>query len=406
VGPRSRKGRYHHAAVKSVIRFISALGAFFVAVVALSACGSSVQTNAVANVAGNPITMQAFDHWMYVAAKGQASSSPSAPVIVPNDPPNFANCVKQVRAQIPSLAKTPDATIVKDCKQLYTTLSGQVLDFLIKAYWYQATAHKLGIKVTPAQVTAALNQAKKQQFPTNAQFQTFLKSTGQTLQDIQYRVLISQVFKALAKRYTPPITQAQIQSYYNAHKTQFGTPESRDLKLIRTKTKAEAAAALAAVKKGQAWAKVAKKYSQDPSKAQGGVLSGVTSGTEEQAFNTALFGAPANKLEGPVKGQFGYYLFIVTKIHQGSQKSLADVSTQIKTLLQQQQQQTAQTKVDALVKKQWFSQTTCRKGYSMADCKGYKPPKPVSTTPTTPTTPPTTTSTPSTTSTPTTTTKK
>src|SRR5262249_8003385 len=92
-------------------------------------------------------------------------------------------------------------------------------------------------------------------------------------------------------------------------------------------------------------------------------------------------------------------VFNVTKIHQGSQKTLAEVSAQIKALLQQQQQQAAQAKVDAQVKKQWLSQTTCRKAYAIADCHGYKPPKPA-TTPATPTTPPGTTSPPSTTSTP------
>ncbi len=64
--------------------------------------------NSVANVAGNPITTQAFNHWMYVAAKGQAAQSPGQPVIVPNDPPNFTKCVTQVRAQIPALKKTSD----------------------------------------------------------------------------------------------------------------------------------------------------------------------------------------------------------------------------------------------------------------------------------------------------------
>ena len=37
-------------------------------------------------VVGKPITVHTFDHWMYVAAQGQASESPHAPVIVPTDP--------------------------------------------------------------------------------------------------------------------------------------------------------------------------------------------------------------------------------------------------------------------------------------------------------------------------------
>ena len=52
-------------------------------------------------VAGNPISTQAFNHWMYVAAKEQAAQTPGQPVIVPNDPPNFSKCVTQVRARSP-----------------------------------------------------------------------------------------------------------------------------------------------------------------------------------------------------------------------------------------------------------------------------------------------------------------
>ena len=78
----------------------------------ISGCGSGIPGDSVADVAGNPITTRALDHWMYVAAKGQASQSPGQPVIVPNDPPNFTNCLAQVRKQIPALknnAKFSDA---------------------------------------------------------------------------------------------------------------------------------------------------------------------------------------------------------------------------------------------------------------------------------------------------------
>jgi hypothetical protein len=114
-----------------------ALGAFFVVAAALAGCGSGVPGNSVASVAGNPITTDAFNHWMYVAAKSQAAQNPGAPVIVPTDPPDFKACIAQAKKLIPSLAKTSDAQLKTDCKQLFTSLSGQVMTFLIKAYWYQ-----------------------------------------------------------------------------------------------------------------------------------------------------------------------------------------------------------------------------------------------------------------------------
>jgi foldase protein PrsA len=192
-----------------------------------------------------------------------------------------------------------------------------------------------------------------------------------------------------------------VAAYYQAHLTQFGTPATVSLHFVRTKTQSAAAAAKSALGSGSSWKKVAKKYSLDAAtKQSAGVLTGVTKGQEEAAFNNAIFAAKANKVVGPIKGQFGYYVFEVTKITTASQQSLATASTQIKGLLTQQQQTTAQTKLDARAKKDWFKKTTCRKAYSMADCVGYKAPPPTPTTPTptpTPTAPSTTPTVPSTT---------
>jgi foldase protein PrsA len=362
--------------VRKYLRGISALGAFFVVAVALSACGSGVPGNSVADVAGNPISTQAFNHWMFVAAKSQAAQSPGAPVIVPNDPPNFNNCVAQVRKQVPSLAKTTAKQLRSDCKQLFTQYSSQVMDFLIKGYWYQAEAARLHITVSNAQVQQAFTTAKNQQFPNPAQFNTFLSQTGQTINDILFRFRISQIFSKLLAKHTTTITPAVIQQYYNAHLSQFGTPETRNLRIVLTKTPAEANAAKAALSSGQSWNAVAKKYSIDPtSKNNGGQLTGVTKGQQDAALDSAAFSAPVNKVLGPVKGQFGYYVFEVTAIKKATQQSLAQATALIRQTLSGQQQTTAQTAVDNVAKKHWLGQTSCRSQYAMADCSGYKAPK-------------------------------
>ena len=365
-----------------VRRSILALGAFFVVLAAaLSGCGSSstaIPGDSVAVVAGNPITTRAFKHWMYVAAQGQAAQSPGSPVIIP-DPPNYTQCVAVARKSIPSLAKTPAKTLKADCGQLFTTLSGQVMDFLIKAYWYQADAHKMGINITPAQVQQALTKAKKSEFSTPAQFQTFLKTSGQTLNDILFRVRVNQIFEKLTAKHPSTVTQAAITNYYNSHKSQFGTPQTRNMEIVLTKTEAQANAAKAAIQHGQAWKTVAKKYSIDPSKSSGGVLNGVTAGQQDSGLSTAAFAAPLNQLTGPVKSQFGYYLIKVTKINPATQRTLAQSTALIKQTLQSQLTTQARTAVDNHAKKDWYKKTECRKLYSMADCNGYKAPKTTST---------------------------
>jgi foldase protein PrsA len=338
----------------------------------VAGCGSSIPGNSVAVVAGNPISVRAFDHWMYVAAKGQSSGA-TTPVIVPNDPPSFTNCIKQVRADIPSLKKVADKTLKSDCGQLFTSLSSQVMDFLIKAYWYQADAYKLGIKVTSAQVAKALAAAQKSEFSTAAEFTTFLKESGQTMADILFRVRVNQLYSKLTARHPTTVTSAMIASYYASHQSQFSTPESRNMRIVLAKTSAQAQAAITALKHAQSWTKVAKQYSTDPTtKNSGGLLTDVTAGQQDAALSTAAFAAPINKLEGPIKGQFGYYALEVIKITPATKETLAKATSLIKQTLSSQRTTAAQNAVVAQAKKNWLSKTTCRALYAMADCSGYK----------------------------------
>jgi parvulin-like peptidyl-prolyl isomerase len=226
--------------MRKQLRKVTALGAFFVVAVAVAACGSGVPSNSVAVVAGNPITTQAFDHWMYVAAKSQAAQNPGSPVIVADDPPNFDSCIAQVRRQVSSLAKTPAKQLRADCKQLFTSLSSQVMDFLIKGYWYQAEAARDHVKVTNAQVQSAFTAAKAQQFTSDSQFQNFLTETGQTMNDIIFRFRINTIFQKLIADHTPKVNSAAIQTYYNQHQSQFGTPATRNIRIVLAKNAAEA----------------------------------------------------------------------------------------------------------------------------------------------------------------------
>jgi len=101
----------------------------------------------------------------------------------------------------------------------------------------------------------------------------------------------------------------------------------------------------------------------------------VTKQQADPALATVAFSAPANKVLGPVKGQFGYYVFEVIHITPATHQSLAQASSLIRQQLTSSSSQSAQTAVDNTAKKDWLSQTTCRSQYAMADCKGYKAPK-------------------------------
>jgi foldase protein PrsA len=358
-----------------------ALGAFFVVAVTLAACGSAVPGNSVADVAGNPISSQAFNHWLFIAAKSQAAQNPGSPTIVP-DPPTFDKCLAEVRHDLPNLASTPSKSIRADCKQLYQSYASQVMQQLISAYWYQLEANRDHIKVTDAQVQKAFNTAKAATFTSNSQLQAYLAQRGFTIQDILFEFRIQQIASKLVAKTTKPVTPQAIQQYYQSHLSQFGSLETRNIRLVLTKTAAQANAAKQALQKGKSWAAVAKQYSIDPTtKNNGGLLIGASKGQQDASLDNPAFAAALNKLEGPVKSPFGYYVFEVTKINPATQQSLAQASQVIRQTLTGQESTNAQAAINKLMRAHWLGKTSCRTGYNAtAYCSGYTAPKTPTTT--------------------------
>jgi foldase protein PrsA len=355
------------------LRRTLALGAFFVVALVAAGCGSGVPGNAVADIAGNPITVQAFNHWMYLEAKNISSQQQGGPVVVPTDPPQYSNCITAVKSQVPTLASATTKTVRNLCAQTFKQIGSPVLHSLITAYWFQAEAARQHISVSNAEVMRTFEVQKRAAFPTDAQFQAYLKQTGLTLQDILFRFRVNALYAKLVAKHPTAVTPAAIQAYYNSHLTQYTTPETRDIRLVLTNTKAQALAAQAALRSGKSWNAVAKKYSIDPtSKNHGGLLAKVTRGQQDQALDAAAFSAAAGKLLGPIHGQFGYYVFEVSKITPTKVQPLAAAAPLIQSTLARQLQSTAATAIQALARKHWLSKTTCRSDYMMADCAGYK----------------------------------
>jgi foldase protein PrsA len=366
-------------------RSIAALGAVFFVTVGLTACGSSgIPGDAVVQVGSTPITKSTFEHWLGVAAASSAASTTTAASkpVVP-DPPDFTACIAHFQATAPKPAKgapkPTEAQYKAQCEQEYTALKQQVLGFLISANWVLGEASSQGVSVSDKEVEKKFNELKDQQFPKEAAFQKFLASTGQTVSDLLLRVklnmLSQKIQQKISKEGSKSVTTAQIEKYYKENKQRYGSPEKRDLKIILTKTQAQAEAAKKEIESGKSFAATAKAVSIEPaSKANGGVLVGVVKGQEQAALNSAIFAAKPNVLTGPVKTPFGYYIFEVTAVHAPTTQTLAQVKESIKQQLASTQQQAALTKFVANFKKKWEAKTECRKEYSVQDCKGYKAP--------------------------------
>src|SRR5215213_7629095 len=163
---------------------VLALGAFFVPAAILAGCGG-VPGNAVAEVDGTAIEKQDFEHWMTVAAKSSAQAA-----AVPK-PPDFKECIAQAKKANAKPAegqpKQTDADYKKQCQQQYDQLRQQVVGLLISFEWIKREAEKQGVKVTDAEVKKSFEEQKKQNFPKAADYEKFLKDSGQTNDDVLLR---------------------------------------------------------------------------------------------------------------------------------------------------------------------------------------------------------------------------
>jgi foldase protein PrsA len=356
------------------VRLVLALCALIALVAVAAGCGG-VPGNAVATVDGNSINKDDFNHWMNIAAKTSGQPNASVP-----DAPDFKQCIDQKRKSLPKPKKgekpTSDDQLKQQCQQEYNALRDQVMQLLTSFQWIEGEAKEMGIKVSDADVKKSFDQQKKQSFPKEADYQKFLKQNGQTEQDILERVrldLLSNKIRDKIIKGKDQVSDAQIKDFYDKNKDRFAQPERRDLRIVLTKTEAKANEAKAALDNGQSWKTVAKKYSIDQaSKAQGGKLPAQAKGTLEKALDQAVFSAQKGQIKGPVKTQFGWYVFDVEKITKASQQSLEQAKETIRQTLASQNQQKALDKFVADFQKKWKERTDCQKGYVTQVCKGAK----------------------------------
>jgi len=350
---------------------------------AIAGCGDSVPGNAVVKIGPDTIKTTTFNHWMQVAATGNAQQSGQTGKVTVPDAPEFTACIaaKKKTAATPAKGKptTTDAQYKTQCQTEYNSLRDSVMSFLISAAWIQGEAHDRNVKYTDAQTKKEFDTQLQQSFPKASDYQKFLKDSGYVQEDLLYRIRVQHLsdnLRTAVLKGKDKVSDAQIADYYAKNKARFATPERRDLRIVLTRQKAQAEQARKALESGDSWKTVATKYSIDESsKNNGGVLAGVSKGQQEAALDTAIFAAAKGKLSGPIKTQFGWYVFEVAKITPATQQTEAEAKPTIRTLLVNQNQQNAMNAFLKDFRAKWKGRTECRSGFETSDCKGQAEPK-------------------------------
>jgi parvulin-like peptidyl-prolyl isomerase len=322
-------------------------------VVAASACGGgsdSVPTGAVAVVDGTDISKAALDELVARSKKSYAAQ----------------------KQQFPK-AGTPE----------YQSLQTQYVAYLVELAEFRQAADDLGVSVSDKELDKAQQDLIKTRFDGKfAAYEKALKDRGWTVesyraQGLEVSALSQKIFDKVTGDVT--VTEPEILEYYTQNQSQYGTPESRDVRHILiavkdkdgnvdyTASKEKADAIYSQLKGGASFAALAKANSDDPgSKDQGGKLT-ISRGQTVPEFDKVSFDLKTGELSKPVKTQYGYHLIeAVSDVRKANITPLDKVRASIRAqLLQQKRNEKMQTWAEDL-----------KKGYEhkVSYAAGYEPP--------------------------------
>src|SRR5437773_10446587 len=174
----------------------------------------------------------------------------------------------------------------------YEALKTQAVAYLVQRAEFAQEADNLGVSVSDKEINDRLTQIKKQFLGgSEARYQKQLKQQGlteaQVKDDIKNELIQEKIFKKVTA--DAKVGDADVKKYYDQHKTQYGTPEQRDIAHILVKSKSLADKLYTEIQNGANFAALAKKYSQDPgSKKLGGKLT-ISKGQTVAPFDQTAF---------------------------------------------------------------------------------------------------------------------
>ncbi len=220
---------------------------------------------------------------------------------------------------------------LEDSPAARSVLQTLVTNVLIDQY-----AKDHNVQVSQADIDKTENQYKAQ-YP-NGGWQDLLKSRDLTEQDVQ-DLIRRQLVLEKAVGSNVHVADKQIADYFAKNHAQYDTPAEAHARHILVPDLKTAQKVEADLKAGKDFAAEAKQYSVDPgSKDKGGDLGWFRKGQMVPAFENYAFNGPIGKISAPVKSPFGYHIIQVLERKPAVKATLASAHDQIKTQLEQQQE--------------------------------------------------------------------
>jgi PPIC-type PPIASE domain. len=269
----------------------------------------------------------------------------------------------QLEKEIIELMELYKDKIPKDkTKEIQANMKKQLVENFIIRTVLENEIEKRKIQATEKEINQSIEQIKES-LPPGKKIADFLKENRLTKEkfneDIAFTIKVKQLVQIDLGNKAKPSSK-EISKFYNENKDKFVAQESVHVRHILIaidkdddeKTKAEKKSKIEDLHKqlidGAAFAEVARKNSDCPSKENGGDLGIIKKGETVQQFEDAAFSQEKNVIGPVISTEFGHHIIQVIDHDKGKTITLADAKKEISDYLEQQKQAEA---FNSLVKK-------------------------------------------------------
>ena len=221
---------------------------------------------------------------------------------------------------------------------MYEQLKTEILESLINLRLLDQLGHKQGIRIEDDQVETYY-QASVARYPSQRTYRKSIKEAGLTETDIKDRIRRTLVAQKIVETDITPkasVSDAEIQAYYDANPHEFEhdvlvhaahilikvSPWADDE--TKKKAKKKIQEIRTRIQDGADFAAMAKKFSEGPSKVNGGDLGYFGTAQMAPAFETAAFSLQPDQMSDVVSTRFGYHLIKVYDRKPAGKKSLTE----------------------------------------------------------------------------------
>lgn len=212
-------------------------------------------------------------------------------------------------------------------KALQELAGKNVLNNLIDETLIQQKAKQEGVAVSDEEIKDRINQVISG-YPSE---EAFVQANNLTKERFRHLVTIDLMASKVIEKSITPVTDQDIQKYYEEHPEEFQHPDQVKARHILVNTKEEADEIYARLAAGGDFAAIAKEKSQDfSSKDQGGELGYFSRGQMVPEFEEAAFSLAVGELSKPVKTDYGWHIIQVEDKKPAKTDKLEEVKEKIR----------------------------------------------------------------------------